>query len=396
MRARRLIYAIPLALGCSLLGAAPALIPSAFTPLYQFSGSPDGNGPYAGVSLDQFGNIFGTTALGGAYGCGTVFKLTPSGSAYAERVAHSFRNAHDGCNPFDSPFEGRDGRLIVTVQEGGRYPYGGTAVELSPSGNSYVETAEYAFGNGRDGRSPSAPFTRPGNELFTTTSQGGRYGYGTIVAFQPGLVGERVLLDFHLTTGSDLSGGLAADAKGVLYGTAFDGGANNDGTVFKFVPHRSGGTLTVLWNFDGADGANPSENLLIDGDGAIYGTTQSGTGGAGVVFKLTPHSGGYTETVLHQFSTFSDGLFPTGLVALGQDLYGTTFDGGMSGCQSDGCGVIFKVSSSGGDFAVLHTFSGSDDGANPAGTLATDGHALYGATVEGGASGDGVVFRYIP
>jgi uncharacterized repeat protein (TIGR03803 family) len=294
------MHTIPLLLGCSLFGAAPARVPSAFTTLYQFAGAPDGSGPFGGVSVDALGNIFGTTGSGGAYGCGTAFKLTPSGSGYAERVIHSFKDSHDGCSPFASPFIGRDGRLVMTVQQGGRSPYAGTAIELSPSGNSYVETAVYAFGSGRDGSSPQASFSRPANVLYTTTARGGRYDYGTIVAFQPDLKTERVLHDFRPTTGSYPQSGLTADSKGALYGTAFDGGTHENGTVFKLVVKKTGATLTDIWNFDGADGENPIGNLLVDGNGIIYGTASS-TRGQGVVFKLTPHSGGYTETILHRF-----------------------------------------------------------------------------------------------
>jgi uncharacterized repeat protein (TIGR03803 family) len=131
--------------------------------------------------------------------------------------------------------------------------------------------------------------------------------------------------------------------------------------------------------------------VILDKDANVYGTTTGSLNGGGVVFKLTAASG-YSETILQTISGVPFG----GLVAIGHNLYGASFSGGGSGpgCNGD-CGTVFTVSESGTGYAVVHDFHGSDGG-NPYCTLATDGQALYGTTVNGGAYADGVVFRYFP
>ncbi len=194
------------------------------------------------------------------------------------------------------------------------------------------------------------------------------------------------------------------------------------GAVWEISPAIGGGwTETVLHTFTGStDGANPFAELVRDAAGNLYGTAANGGNlsvcfgsGCGVVFELSPNSsGGWTETVLHTFSSGPDGAGPwTGLIfdAAG-NLYGTAFAGGnlnASACAPYGCGVVFKLSpnSTGGwTETVLHAFTGGNDGGYPFGRLTFDAAGnLYGTT-EGGANptcasnviGCGVVFRLSP
>jgi uncharacterized repeat protein (TIGR03803 family) len=214
------------------------------------------------------------------------------------------------------------------------------------------------------------------------------------------------------------------DRSRAMYGTTYEGGANNSGVVFGLRPSRQGSYKeSVLYSFcpqkGCLDGSNPRSKLTIDA-GAIYGTTlYGGSKNGGVVFKLTPSSSGYTESVLHEF-TGADGLYPeAGVVAdAGGALYGTTAGGGGSGCDT-GCGVVFKLTPSGGSGCdtgcgvvfkltpngsqytetVLHEFAGGGDGADPFAGLLLDKHGdLFGVTAEGGGTGCsgngcGVVFE---
>ncbi|MGA8326006.1 MAG: choice-of-anchor tandem repeat GloVer-containing protein [Candidatus Cybelea sp.] len=155
--------------------------------------------------------------------------------------------------------------------------------------------------------------------------------------------------------------------------------------------HASGSSYKVVYNFTGgSDGAQPYAGL-IDVNGTLYGTTSQGggsgcattiTSGCGTVFSITPSG---QETVLHAFTGGSDGANPkAALIDVNGTLYGTTFHGGDTKCK--GCGTVFSITPSGVE-KVLHSFSGPPDGAWPAAALINVNGTLYGTTAEGGTSG---------
>jgi uncharacterized repeat protein (TIGR03803 family) len=152
--------------------------------LYSFANSPDGAGPFAGLTLDSAGNLYGTTVTGGASGTGTVFKLAPNGSAgYTESVLYSFGAGPDGANPYAGLILDSAGNLYGTTPMGGASGFG-TVFQLAPNGSAgYTESVLYSFGAGPDGEAPYA--------------------------------------------------GLILDSAGNLYGTTFGGGSSGNGTVFK-------------------------------------------------------------------------------------------------------------------------------------------------------------------
>ncbi len=157
-------------------------------------------------------------------------------------------------------------------------------------------------------------------------------------------------------------------------------------------------TYKVLYTFTGGtDGALPYAGLIRDSQGNLYGTTENGgnsacQGGCGVVFKVDTSG---NETVLYSFTGGADGWAPlAGLIRDAQgNLYGTTFAGGhISGCGGSGCGVVFKLDTAGQETA-LYSFKGGADGATPYAGLIRDAQGnLYG-TAGGGHSGNGVVFK---
>jgi uncharacterized repeat protein (TIGR03803 family) len=192
--------------------------------------------------------------------------------------------------------------------------------------------------------------------------------------------------------GAQPNGGLVRDAAGNLYGTTFYGGAGGIGAVFKL---DTTGKETVLYSFTGGPGGNyPNGGLVLDAAGNLYGTTSEGGQvpfGFGVVFKLDTTG---NETVLHTFTGGTDGGYPfAGLVrdAAG-NLYGTAPSGGNPACE-DGCGVVYKVDTTGQE-TVLYSFTGEPDGLAPFSALIRDALGnLYGTTVGGGAFGRGIVFK---
>jgi uncharacterized repeat protein (TIGR03803 family) len=193
------------------------------------------------------------------------------------------------------------------------------------------------------------------------------------------------------------------DSKGNLYGTVYYGGANGAGAVFELTRNKKTDVWTeqVLYSFAGfpTDGGEPVGALIFDKAGNLYGTTPvDGAYGQGVVYELSPNgSGGWTETVLHNFISEDpqDGEGPSGALIFDEagDLYGTTIQGG-----SGDLGTVFEVSPDGNGGwteSLLYSFRGGNDGANPSATsaLLLKGNTLYGATYSGGSANDGTIFK---
>jgi uncharacterized repeat protein (TIGR03803 family) len=166
--------------------------------LYTFgtNGNKDGQTPYAGVTMDPAGNLYGTTQNGGTYscdqeGCGTVFELSPSGSTWTETVIHDFRREHDGRYPDASVVLDTAGNVYGTTSRGGNTGPGcpalgcGTIFRLSPGTNGWAE-ALFTFPAGGDlGSVPSAPLLIEGKGIYSTTTYGGTSGQGVVFKIMP-------------------------------------------------------------------------------------------------------------------------------------------------------------------------------------------------------------------
>jgi uncharacterized repeat protein (TIGR03803 family) len=206
--------------------------------------------------------------------------------------------------------------------------------------------------------------------------------------------------------GSGPYAGLVA-VNGKLYGTTIDSGSLNCqygcGTVFEV---STSGKERVLYSFKGenGDGANPMASLIF-ANGKLYGTTEyGGTGscsnnssggyGCGTVFEVSTSG---KERVLYGFKGYPhDGANPTAsLIFANGKLYGTTELGGTGSCSNYssvvGCGIVFKVSTSGTE-NVLYSFKGGKDGSGPAAGVITVNGTLYGTTLTGGANSEGTAF----
>ncbi len=380
--------------------------------LYSFAGGSDPKLPYAGLIFDKAGNLYGTTEFGGTNGQGTVFEITPTSSGWTETVLYNFTGSADGGQPFASLIFDSAGNLYGTTNFGGSSNCNmgcGTVFKLTPGSGGWTESVLYAFTGGTDGREPYARlrFDTAGS-LYGTTLLGGNIGSvcsegcGTVFKLKPGTSGwtESVLYAFQgAGDGAAPYDGLALDAAGNLYGTAYTGGASADGVIFKLSPGSSGWTESVLHTFKGlSDGKYPYGDLILDAAGNLYGTAFQGGSGYGVVFQLMLNTNGrWIEKVLHSFVNAPAGNPVAGLVmdATG-NLYGTTMLGVTETSCGGGCGSLFKLSpaSTGWTYKVVHQFGRGTDGFHPTGDLILDASGnMYGTTLAGGAQGSGMVFE---
>jgi uncharacterized repeat protein (TIGR03803 family) len=320
--------------------------------LYNFcsqAGCMDGEHPAAGLVQASCGEFYGTTFQGGTNGYGTTFKVTPSGTL---TTLYSFCS-QTGC-PEDSAHNGAlvqatNGQFYGTTQYGGANGQG-SIFEFAPNGALTTLHSFCAQMNCTDGGIPKAGLIQAANgDLYGTTSEGGRYGHGSVfkIALSGALTTE---YSFCSKTGCADGGspqaGLIQATDGDLYGTT-------GGIIFKITP---GGTFTTLYTFcaqaapDGGaphctDGSGPDTALVQGTDGDFYGTSNTGGSnpypGNGTIFKITPNG---TLTTLYNFCSESgcmDGEYPfAGLIqATNGHFYGVTSSGGIYGH-----GPVFSLS----------------------------------------------------
>ncbi|HEX4079032.1 MAG TPA: choice-of-anchor tandem repeat GloVer-containing protein [Rhizomicrobium sp.] len=226
--------------------------------MHEFGGSGDGIEPYGGVVADAGGNIYGTTAEGGANGAGTVFELSASNGQWTETVLYSF--------------------CAETYCADGAYPFAGLVLDVA--GNLYGTTDSGVTGNECVAGSTCGT-------VFELASVDGQWA-------------ETVLHSFEGSDGATPTANVIFDAAGNLYGTAYLGGSNacsmGCGAVFELKPGKGGAcTEKTLHLFENArDGANPCGGLVPDSSGNFYGTTSQGPGtdcdglGCGAVYSIRP------------------------------------------------------------------------------------------------------------
>lgn len=320
----------------------------------------------------------------------SVYAPLDAAHAKADKILYAFTGGSDGNLPYAGVVADSAGNLYGTTCCGGS----GTVFKITPGG---TKTTVYAFSGGADGANPAGGLVmdKAGN-LYGTTFNGGQARFGVVFKVAPN--GTETVL--HTFTGSSDGAnpytGLVRDKKGNLYGTTQKGGSSNKGTVFKVA---TDGTESVLHAFSGgSDGALPVAGLLMDKSGSLYGTTVQGGGtgcignaGCGTAYMI---AGDGTESIVHAFTGGSDGELPyAGLTAdsVG-NLYGTAVAGGGGACNVNGiagCGVIFKLAPDGTE-TVLYAFRGGSDGLYPyAGLTRNRAGKLYGTTYYGGGSGCG-------
>ena len=284
------------------------------TELYSFQGGSDGAIPFGNVIFDASGNLYGTTSIGGhshincLAGCGTIYQLsrTASGRVH-ETVLHRFLDAfNEGAEPRTGLIFGGDGNLYGTTYYGG---------------------------------DPSCASNGCGTVFELTQTSEGKLHFETLLAFNG-------------SNGAFPRAGVTFSGTGTLFGAASNGGALNDGTVFSMTNASGSWKFGNLYSFDGLNGLEPSGTLALDSEGNLYGTAyEGGANDWGAVFQLVPSPGGWTENLLYSFAVSGQGFgsnpFDGVLLDGGGNLYLTTNQGGnLNYCQpNSGCGTVVEFSS---------------------------------------------------
>lgn len=388
------------------------------TVLHNFTALTDGYQPNS-LAIDAQGNLFGTTLFGGsdsytAYGYGVVYELSPNAhGTWNLTVLHTFSSeAADGTNPAGTLLDSA-GNIYGTASGGidnnsACSGYCGIVYRLSPSNGKWIESILYKFQGNADGGVPAASLAMDssGNLYGATTAE---YLAPGVFKLTPGSSHWTETTLFNVTNAQTQGGrpnGITLDAAGNIYGTASEGGVDNDGVVFELVRGSNGlYTQSILHVFTGgSDGNYPEGNITIDSAGNLYGTTYWGGAGStacvscGTVYKLSPSGGGWTDTILHRFVGGTDGANPQGSVLIDPsgNLIGTT----RLGTEAN-FGSVFELAAGSYTETQIYGFP-STDGANIGGGLVEDAAGnFYGVAESGGLNqcslngdgGCGLIFK---
>lgn len=406
----------------------------------------DGWSCVAPVTFDAAGNMYGTTTYGGAHNAGVVWELGPGGYTVLHDFGGPITNrdgqpGDDGSGPTGGVAFDGFGNMYGCTRHGGERLDGMAWAILS--NGTYIDLHDFGDPNangqsGTDGILPDCTVCVDAHgTVYGTTTQGGTYHGGTVWAINS----TGVYFNLHsfggtVTNASGVSGpdgaicycDVTVDSAGNLYGTAYQGGANNSGIVWRQTPsgayqdlHDFGGTITNASGAKGPDGEYPECPVTFDSAGNLYGTTFQGGpfnpfGGAGGNVWEIKNGGGYVD--LHDFGgntldtngmTGPDGNHPGSGVTLDShgNLFGVTTNGGQFSNKYGGFGMAWEIGASIG-YVDLHDFgstqgNGVPDGFYPSAGLVIDAAGnIYGTTYGGGAndsangSQDGLVWELAP
>ena len=318
------------------------------------------------------------TSGGGIYGGGVIYKVKPDGTNYTKLL--DFNDTTSGSNP--------QGSLVIS---------GSTLYGMTSTGGSFgngeifkINTDSigfsklYSFSGGYDGRSPKGSLAIAGSTLYGMTSGGGNYNNGEIFKINSDGSGYASLYSFDgESAGGDPLGSLSLSDSS-MYGMTNSGGKSGYGLIFKI--DTNGTYFTDILDFDGGSlGGYPYGSLTVSAD-TFYGMTyQGGANNNGIVFKV--NKDGTKVTNLLNFKDTTNGSFPYGTLAIsGKTLFGTTSSGGTYNN-----GTLFRLSTDGTGFSKIKDFNDTT-GITPKGGLTIKNGIIYGVTSGGGPGSGGSIF----
>jgi uncharacterized repeat protein (TIGR03803 family) len=391
------------AIAIALVAPASSAQAQTFQVIHNFTGGLDGSSPSAALTIDRAGHIYGVSGYGATGDHGAVFELKHLGSGWTLSPIYEFLGENDGSNPQGGLVFGPEGLLYGTTVGGGSTG-AGTIYALQPPASAcktaicfWSETTLHSFGSGTDGMYPlSSLVSDQAGNFYGTAWFGGSNGDGTVFELTKSgsSWSENTLYSFvgPPNDGSQPESAVIFDTAGNLYGTTSNGGTNSDGTAFELTPSNGGWSESVLYNFsNNAVGFLPVGGFVMDQEGNLYGTTYIN----GSIFELTHSNGQWNATSLYTAPQFSSYAALT--IDQAGNLYGVS-DVGSNGGNDFGDGFVFKLTKSNGTWTLtdLHDFDGSD-GKEPDGPVTLDAAGnLWGTTFGGGqgcGGGCGVVWE---
>ncbi len=334
----------------------------------------DGSRPAASVAVSGSA-VFGTATRGGANGDGTFWSFDTSSGMFAK--LYDFSEAADGSAPSDVAVSGT---TVFGTAESGGMNKDGTIWSFDTSSDTFNKLHD--FSRDIDGAGPVGVAVS-GPMVFGTASTGGENGDGTIWSFDTTSGTFTKLHDFnHVPDGSDPLREVAVSGS-MLFGTASRGGANDDGTFWSF--DTSTDTFTKLHDFtDVADGRSPVGGVAVSGT-TVFGTSwQGGANDDGTLWSFATSSDTFTS--LHHFDR---GATVGNLAISNGTVFGSAWEGG-----ANDDGTLWSFDTNTDTFTKLHDFSRDADGGHPFGGVELSGSTVFGTANRGGAKGDGTIWSF--
>ncbi len=334
----------------------------------------------------QAPQLWGMTTAGGANNKGTLFRVNTDGTDFT--VEHHFSET-SGYAPEGTLCQAENGKLYGTTNQGGAgSPAAGTLFSFDPATGTYTTLVDFTITNG--GYGWSGLTATPSGMLYGATYGGGGSG-GSIFRVDPTTDTYTILYPLNqLTDGGGITSLLYHATDGQLYGCAAYGGANNAGTLFRFNPAT--GAFTKLYDLGGGvNGKTPYGGLSEGGNGWYYGTTfEGGIDNKGTLFKYAPGTNTFVK-LLDFNGPNGQSPWTAPIPAADNELWGTTANGG-----TNGNGMIYRLTPSTDTYEQRYSFTAATGGllfsnVTPGG----DGY-LYGIGAFGGTNFHGTIYRLDP
>ena len=360
----------------------------AVTLLYEFDNSVNQDGIRPDGSLVELspGVFYGITRAGGINSDGVIFRYDVNTNTYTKMI--DLLQATTGESPTGGLILGSNQLMYGVCRRGGTNE--GTIFEFDP----VMQTITVLYNLSEDdGEFSESALTEISPGIFySMADRGGANNDGTLFEYNLNTNTFTKKIDFERnTTGENPNGNLFLASNGKLYGSLQDGPLD-EGTIFEYVPGAT--DVQVVIDFEKApNGAKPQEQLTVGPNGKIYGTTfQKGSKNQGTLFEFDP----VTEvfTLLHDFTTDAQGAQLVGpLVIIGDMIYGVASAGGsVNGSVENG--TLYSYNLTTNTFNVEYTFDNST-GRNPGnGLILSSQGTLIGNTFNGGPNGGGVLYEY--
>jgi len=337
------------------------------------------------LCLASNGKYYGLTSDGGIYSSGIIYEYNFQNNKY--KILYHFQVGQNGSTPNGSLIQASNGKLYGLTVGNGLYG-DGTIFEFDIPTNVLTIKVSFTYTNGSK---PLGTLLEASNgKLYGLTSEGGVYNKG--VLFEYDIITDTYLqkINFDGLNGDGVIGSLIEATNGKLYGVSKDGGALTLGNLFEYTIATN--TLVTKIDFLGfSNGSRPYESPIQAANGKLYGfTSLGGANNQGVLYEYDIATNILTKKV--EFSSAITGSSPRGslLETSNGNLYGTTYEGGASNN-----GVLFKYNYSTNTYSKKLEFNGQQIGSSPLGTLVRNGiNSIIGTTSMGGETSNGVLFEY--